>query len=88
MTQIERIEQMEKILDSLKEAIAQVNTAISRLRELGPQAMELDDYYGSPEWFDDLNADENGLLPDGLKRGVLSEDGIYDVLNEYKSFDL
>jgi len=88
MTQIERIEQMEKILDSLKEAIAQVNTAISRLRELGPQAMELDDYYGSPEWFDDLNADEKGLLPDGLKRGVLSEDGIYDVLNEYKSFDL
>ncbi len=88
MTQIERIEQMEIILDSLKEAIAQVNTAISRLRELGPQAMELDDYYGSPEWFDDLNADEKGLLPKGLKRGVLSEDGIYDVLNEYKSFDL
>jgi hypothetical protein len=88
MTQIERIEQMEKILDSLKEAIAQVNTAISRLRELGPQAMELDEYYGSPEWFDDLKADENGLLPKGLKRGVLSEDGIYDVLNEYKSFDL
>ena len=88
MTQIERIEQMEKILDSLKEAIAQVNTTISRLRELGPQAMELDEYYGSPEWFDDLKADENGLLPKGLKRGVLSEDGIYDVLNEYKSFDL
>ncbi len=88
MTQIERIEQMEKILDSLKEAIAQVNTTISRLRELGPQAMELDEYYGSQEWFDDLKADENGLLPKGLKRGVLSEDGIYDVLNEYKSFDL
>ena len=88
MTQIERIEQMEKILDSLKEAIAQVNTTISRLRELGPQAMELDEYYGSQEWFDDLKADENGLLPKGLKRGVRSEDGIYDVLNEYKSFDL
>ncbi len=85
MTQIERIERMEKILDSLKEAVAQVNTARSRLRELGPQAMELDDYYGSPEWFDDLKADEQGLLPQGLKRGVLSEDGIYDVLTEYKN---
>lgn len=85
MTQIERIERMEKILDSLKEAVAQVNTARSRLRELGPQAMELDDYYGSPEWFDDLNADEQGLLPQDLKRGVLSEDGIYDVLTEYKN---
>lgn len=85
MTQIERIERMEKIMDSLKEAVAQVNTARSRLRELGPQAMELDDYYGSPEWFDDLKADEQGLLPQGLKRGVLSEDGIYDVLIEYKN---
>ncbi len=76
---------MEKILDSLKEAVAQVNTARSRLRELGPQAMELDDYYGSPEWFDDLKADEQGLLPQDLKRGVLSEDGIYNVLTEYKN---
>lgn len=85
MTQIERIERMEKIMDSLKEAVAQVNTARSRLRELGPQAMELDDYYGSPEWFDDLKADEQGLLPQDLKRGVLSEDGIYNVLTEYKN---
>ena len=88
MTQIERIERMENILDSLQDAITRANNAISRLRELGPQAMELNDYYGSPEWFADLKADENGLLPEGLKRGVLSEDGIYDVLNEYKGFDL
>ncbi|MBO4268405.1 MAG: DUF4298 domain-containing protein [Bacteroidaceae bacterium] len=86
MTQIERIEQMENILDRLQEAVAQANDAISHLRELGPLALQLDDYYGSPEWFDDLQADEKGLLPKGLKRGVLSEDGIYDVLNEYKSF--
>ena len=85
MTQIERIEQMENILDRLQEAVAQANDAISRLRELGPPALQLDYYYGSPEWFDDLQADEKGLLPEGLKRGVLSEDGIYDVLNEYKN---
>jgi len=88
MTQIERIEQMESILDCLQDAITQANNAISHLRELGSLAMQLDDYYGSPEWLDDLEADEKGLLPEGLKRGVLSEDGIYDVLNEYKNFDL
>ena len=32
----------------------------------------------------DFEADEAGLLPKGLKRGVLSEDGIYDLLEEYK----
>ena len=88
MTQIERIEQMENILDRLQDAIVQANNAMSHLRELGPLALQLDDYYGSPEWFDDLKADEKGLLPEGLKRGVLSEDGIYDVLNEYKNFNL
>ncbi|MBK6087256.1 DUF4298 domain-containing protein, partial [Ruminococcus difficilis] len=32
----------------------------------------------------DFAADEAGLLPKGLKRGVLSEDGIYNLLEEYK----
>lgn len=88
MTQIERIEQMESILNRLQDAITQANNAITHLRELGPQAMQLDDYYGSLEWYNDLEADEKGLLPADLKRGVLSEDGIYDVINEYKSFNL
>ena len=37
-------------------------------------------YYDSGEWRSDYQADEDGLLPENLKRGVLSEDGIYDLL--------
>ena len=43
---------------------------------------ELSEYYGSPAWKRDLAADEAGLLPKDLKRGVLSEDGIYDLLEK------
>ena len=43
------------------------------------------DYYGSPEWFDDHEADEKGELPESLKRGVLSEDAPYDALIELRS---
>lgn len=32
----------------------------------------------------DFDSDEAGLLPPDLKRGVLSEDGIYKLLEEYK----
>ena len=39
----------------------------------------LSDYYGSPAWKRDYAADEAGLLPKELKRGVLSEDGIYNL---------
>ena len=45
---------------------------------------ELEAYYASDEWKEDFAADEAGLLPKNLKRGVLSEDGIYNLLEEYK----
>ena len=35
-------------------------------------------------WLSDFEADEAGELPEDLCRGVLSEDGIYNVLEEYE----
>ena len=46
---------------------------------------ELEAYLASAEWKQDFEADEAGLLPQSLKRGVLSEDGICDLLEEYQS---
>ena len=43
----------------------------------------LDEYYGSEVWRQDLADDEAGRLPKGLKRGVLSEDGIWNLLSDY-----
>ena len=40
----------------------------------------LAEYYGSDEWKQDFADDEKGLLPSDLKRGVLSEDGLWNVL--------
>ena len=45
---------------------------------------ELEAYYESVKWRKDFENDEAGLLPKNLKRGVLSEDGINDLLDEYK----
>ncbi len=47
---------------------------------------ELADYYSSDDWKRDFAADEAGLLPRDLKRGVLSEDGIYNLLEEFDAF--
>ena len=43
---------------------------------------KLTNYYESPDWRSDFESDEHGELPKGLKRGVLSEDGIYNLLIE------
>ena len=44
----------------------------------------LDAYYHGTLWRADFEADEAGLLPDGMMRGVLSEDGIYNALAAYQ----
>ena len=53
-------------------------------RRAAELVQELESYYNSTEWKQDYTADEEGLLPKDLKRGVLSEDGIYNVLELYR----
>ncbi len=38
-------------------------------------------YMDSGEWLSDFEADERGEIPPQIKRGVLSEDGLYNLLN-------
>lgn len=45
---------------------------------------ELEAYYISDEWKRDFAADEAGLLPKKLPRGVLSEDGIYNLSEGFR----
>ena len=48
--------------------------------ELQNVLAKLSAYLESPEWKTDFRLDEEGKLPKDLKRGVLSEDGIYNLL--------
>ena len=44
--------------------------------------MALEKYYGSEDWKQDFADDEVGHLPKNLKRGVLSQDGVWNLLSE------
>ncbi len=79
---IERIGKMEAILREAVELLPDLSAALERYAALQEDLQTLSDYYGSPDWFADLALDEEDMLPDDLKRGVLSEDGIYDLLEE------
>jgi hypothetical protein len=39
-------------------------------------------YYESGDWRRDFEDDEAGRLPPDLKRGVLSEDAVYNALSD------
>ena len=80
MNQIERIVRMEEALDAVLAATRALEAAQAAFRAAEGQAAALDAYYGSPEWLRDLADDEAGRLPADLKRGVLSQDGIWNAL--------
>lgn len=65
---IERIEYMEALFD--------------RAQETGEVPGELLEYYLGGQWLRDHETDERGELPRDLKRGVLSEDGVWNLISE------
>lgn len=70
---IERIKHMEALFD--------------RALETKELPRELTDYYFGGQWLLDYQADERGELPPELKRGVLSEDGVWNLLTETMTRD-
>ena len=84
MEQIERIEEMERCLDASERAVRELSEALSAFEEVQPQYRKLSDYYGSEHWMQDYEDDEAGKLPRDLKRGVLSEDAVYDLITEHR----
>jgi hypothetical protein len=79
---IERIKWMEQRYNNALAAIKD-GTAVS-LKAVKEDVAELSKYYGSELWKQDFAADEAGKLPPDLKRGVLSEDGIWNLLSDYR----
>ncbi len=82
MEQIERIKAMEQHLNRVSQAVMRLSAALDEYAEAQTALHELEAYYNSDEWKRDFADDEAGLLPGELKRGVLSEDGVYNLMDE------
>ena len=80
MNQIERIQYMEQLLDFIIEARKEQYANQEKSAWIQEAIRILAEYYGSDDWKQDFADDEAGLLPKDLKRGVLSEDGIWNIL--------
>ena len=82
MDRLERIAAMEEKLNSSLEAVRALDRALEDYRAARADIRALADYLDGDDWRADYAADEAGLLPADLPRGVLSEDGIYALLEE------
>lgn len=82
--QLQRIRKMERHLNRAASALKRLSSALDKYEEAKADIAALASYYGSDDWKQDFAADEAGLLPKDLKRGVLSEDGIWNLLEAHR----
>lgn len=73
---------MEARFDRVKAALEEVDKAEEKFSEFSEDIVILRAYYESGQWLKDFQADEQGKLPKDLKRGVLSEDGLWNLLDD------
>lgn len=84
MKEFKRISEMEKLFDEVLEAQDSIEKEIENYKNIQEKVQRLEKYYASKQWKEDFAADERGEIPFSIKRGVLSEDGIYDLLERNK----
>ena len=76
----QHIFEMESILEKATQMMEDLEEKIEEYKAFQSEIRKLEAYYTSPQWKADYAADEAGQYPDQLKRGVLSEDGIWNLL--------
>lgn len=80
-----RISAMEEIYDRVLGAVERAEAAggAEKLRKAAEDLRKLLKYYESTLWMQDYDLAEAGLLPKEMKRAVVSQDGIWNLLTDY-----
>ena len=73
---------MEQYFDEITEVKKKDAEAVRKDEALQEKWKTLLAYYEGGRWLKDYEADERGELPGDLKRGVLSQDGVYNLISE------
>jgi hypothetical protein len=81
---IKRIEDLEYKYNEVSRVMAALDMVFDEYTNIKDWICELKDYLESGQWRKDFEADEKGELPKDLKRGILSEDGLFDLLADVK----
>ena len=82
---LQRIVAMEAAFDRTAAAVKNLMEALDAYETVRVDIDRLTDYLDSVAWRDDFEADEAGFVPGDLKRGVLSEDALYNLLGDIVS---
>ena len=73
---------MEDRYDEVTRVLAALEEAIGEYEDFKSDLDALKDYMESGQWKEDFEADAAGQIPAEVKRGVLSEDALYNLLHD------
>ncbi len=78
--QLDRLIHMEQLCDRISQALSSKENAYEQLLNLQDDIRELTEYYESPAWLEDYDAEQHDVFPKDMSRGILAEDTLYDLL--------
>lgn len=84
MEKYAHIEKMEDILVSHEDMLQKLGGLLDTLEASQKDYTALIEYYYSDQRNQDLQDEENNLIPKTMRRGVLSEDEIFDLVGDYR----
>ena len=76
----QHIYQMESILNKAVKKMDALEKLIAEYKDFQSEIRKLEAYYTSQQWKDDYAMDEDGKISEKLKRGVLSQDAVWNML--------
>ena len=82
MNRIARLRKMEEDFNLVREVIDTLQDAVEDYDAVQRRIRRLTEYQDSGEWLKDFEADERGDFQKNMPRGVLSEDGLDNLLRD------
>ena len=81
-SRLQRISLMEGLYEEVTGMLTGLEKAVEDYGKLRDGIAELEGYMASGQWRKDYEADAAGQIPAGISRGVLSQDGLYNLLED------
>lgn len=82
---IQRVQKMEQYLDDILTAVHENPQSMRENKQLKEKLEILLDYYSNGLWLLDYERDERSEFPKDLKRGVLGQDTLYNLIIDLES---
>lgn len=85
---IKNITEMENILNETDSLISEMEILIQKWKKNQSDFALLMNYYGSENWYKDRENDDEGIIPQDLPRGVLSEDAVHNTFGNRREISI